>query len=91
MVEFETISDLQSSQTIPSVVSTGDQFETISDLQSSQTRNRTSALECWFETISDLQSSQTLAAQISRNRCLRLFLIYKALKLLLSIFGIYKV
>ena len=56
-------------------------FETISDLQSSQTINTLFCRPGMFETISDLQSSQTMFSLLQNHLSLRLFLIYKALKL----------
>ena len=58
--QFDSLTDLQSSQTHTLLICAELVFDSLTDLQSSQTPALLSAAFCVFDSLTDLQSSQTL-------------------------------
>ena len=63
------------------------QFDSLTDLQSSQTHTLLICAELVFDSLTDLQSSQTRNVNTPYKPGLIPLLIYKALKLMVVLFG----
>ena len=77
---FDSLTDLQSSQTVVDTVHIQSGFDSLTDLQSSQTDVEYDVLVAPFDSLTDLQSSQTDSGTHGDHRSLIPLLIYKALK-----------
>ena len=77
---FDSLTDLQSSQTTGVISSPTCKFDSLTDLQSSQTHRQSGLLDDVFDSLTDLQSSQTIHFLLAASRRLIPLLIYKALK-----------